>query len=72
MHDLPCRSIAVSTTECDYYVDQINALAAKAARRRRWYVPQMPGAAGNDGATTGSADDAARHSPNDTQEGEIE
>jgi hypothetical protein len=34
-----CRSIVPSTAEADRYLDQINALAAKAQRRRRWYVP---------------------------------
>ena len=39
MHDHPCRSIAPTTSERDRYVEQINALAAKAWRRKRLYVP---------------------------------
>jgi hypothetical protein len=39
MTNRPCRSITPTTAECDQYIAQIELLAAKAPKRKRWYLP---------------------------------
>jgi hypothetical protein len=38
-----CRSVTPTTSECDHYLGQLEALAAKQRKRKRWYKPSIDG-----------------------------